>query len=600
MRTQIILTNNKKIVDYKADQFIILDKTISGDAHMLGIEEKKCIYLDYVFESKAEADIFHKESMNIVHNIMQLLGKCINDRYDLKFSEADYCRMLIGEIYHNVFNILYKSKQIKKCRELEKDLFYVAEFELKNSGEKICANWNKDEALNEMIFAQLCLEFEIEVIHNGGNGNNYVDVLGGYIKKILFHPLYSFELYTSILKQKKNHIDTVQTREDVSINDMISADVMLCRTFLPNRIVKNIIDKSKGTVVDVSKDLWINSCNKIENGVSACMEFRDYIISNVREEDRLTLVATKLILSTISPVYIEGVREVAHCAKQIADRVDVNRIYSSGFLGFVNPVTSMFIKYMEDKNVEFYNIQHSGMHSANVQCSRIEKIFFNHIITWGWRNNDVSNDPVGIVRPYKREWTSAEGKERRNKQDILYVTQIPMKFDYVLLYDNISYANRHFELIDAIEDSIRSRLSVRLFYDDYKRKVYQRQYKKVILNYAETQKYLDNVRGRKLVIVDHFSSAYFETLGAGVPVVIYEAMKYLDETEEYRAMKLKLHEMRLLSDCAEEVSEWIGNIDEYIEWWKSIEVQDTLSEMKKLLCNGLGSEEDLWYKKLIS
>lgn len=197
-------------------------------------------------------------------------------------------------------------------------------------------------------------------------------------------------------------------------------------------------------------------------------------------------------------------------------------------------------------------------------------------LTWGWSRTGVTKlRPVGILN------RSSPVKWRASNNSALLVTVMIQRYGNPTLsiYSAsqwLEYLRDQFTFVDALPESIQSRLIVRLSQPDYGWRQVDR-WRDRFPN-IETDDGSSNIskliRRSRLYISTYNATTYLESLSLNIPTVVYWNPKFMETNPTAKPFFDELQRVGIFHDSPESAALHVGQIWNDIEsWWESSETR---------------------------
>ena len=435
-----------------------------------------------------------------------------------------------------------------------------------------------------------------------------------FYQKSSYNDLYNLQLYSQIidfleikhtklhpkinffLPQKKNSITKVLRKIFNSV--LSNASLLLNTVFNKNSVLVvspyfkyKKVSKTIKLMVK-SKFLFVFNNFDYKLGISGDMNMdarRD--IFQIKVENNFINLVFKSFIYNFPIIYLE---EYNNFNKNVLGlnikRPDI--IYSANAL-YNNEIFKFYIaRYYHDIVITY--AQHGGNYGIDKELpeEKVERNFADIYFTFGWGNDGIK---TRILQQ------SILKKEYLKKEQILLVMTIAPKYTCRFMYtinaaDMTIYINNSRIFLLSFSFSFKDKLVIRTRNDNfwYVQESLSRDIDN--LNFNNSINFYKQISQSRIVVFDHMSTGYLETLSANIPTVIFILDTIYDFRDDAKEYIDELIRVKILFKNAVDASVFIQeNYKTINKWWYSKEVQ----EVRLKFCNKYMQVSSEWEKQWI-
>ena len=147
--------------------------------------------------------------------------------------------------------------------------------------------------------------------------------------------------------------------------------------------------------------------------------------------------------------------------------------------------------------------------------------------------------------------------------------------------------NNNYDFYENLNDICKNNLSVKLFPDESKKevkKIWQSKFGKNNINFIEDISSKKIFYKAKLLVLDVFSTAFYEALYIGVPFIVLTDKNFYSYKKDFiRYLKI-LKRLNILHFSSSSAANFVNkNYENLFEWWKFVDKDKRYINLKKKL-----------------
>ena len=264
--------------------------------------------------------------------------------------------------------------------------------------------------------------------------------------------------------------------------------------------------------------------------------------------------------------------------KRVKGIVSSINITSQDYFRFV-------ISLLDKKKV--YSLQHGGLYNMQKK-NLIEDFEKKNSIFLGW-------DKPFSLRAYFDHKFSNKLFYKKNKNIILFTTikninMVRYESETTEFKSNNDLLINNFNFYQNLSNKIKNHLTVRIPKHNYDWNL-EKLWKKKSLNFSGKLKVpnffnLDSpetaISNSRIFVCDHISTAFFEALYSGIPVIIFDDLKKYEFKNKTLKLLLDLKKNNVIHDSPEGCAAFINtNYHDIDKWWNDKKTKKAINSLKK-------------------
>lgn len=375
----------------------------------------------------------------------------------------------------------------------------------------------------------------------------------------------------------------------------IATHSLLIRTFLPTK------DEIR---------LQRMSCGKIRRLGAARLRFLDYKYSKIRTVDKkrryrmlegfspeneFERLLIRAFVETLPIEFCENIEYKYRKFVHIAKKYDASKVYSAG------SHNGMFSVAMSQKGAEILEIQHSGAYGPFLGDSICEVKTYDEFLTWGW--HEISE--IGKIRPVCSTRFIGVRKEKKLEKKInrvlLIASESSLTEQLIMNYKE-DYKEKHIGFVENLSEELRKKLVVRFYHDlSGIADEYRMRFPEVEIEYACEKSLHSSIQISDILILDNFSSPFFEAFLSGKPTFAYGALKFVSIRENFLKWLGYLGESELYFDSGEELAAHLCNgFQDIYDHWNSGAYNEVIDGLLEYYFGDLSDYFGKWQREFLS
>lgn len=300
--------------------------------------------------------------------------------------------------------------------------------------------------------------------------------------------------------------------------------------------------------------------------------------------------ARKIIPQQIPVAYLEGFMELYARAEKMNWPAHPKVIFTA--ISFnANDVFKMYAARHIQKSTALVIGQHGGHYG-------IGKWFFNEeheiaisdkFLSWGWIK---SNEPR-VVKVGQLKSKKPKGISHSTQTELLLVTATLPRYSYFMYSIMVSsqwlnYFNQQCEFVDKLSGSIRHKVTVRLYKNDFGwNQLHRWKERFPELNYDEGQINIDeHITKSRLFVSTYNATSYLESFTMNIPTVIFWDPGYTEIRDSAIPYFEDLKRVGVFHETPESAANHINEIWNDVDtWWNSVEVRNVVNRFTRNFCD---------------
>ena len=408
-------------------------------------------------------------------------------------------------------------------------------------------------------------------------------------------------IYETILIYTKNiHLIKIKTTTDIDIDINIEKESLLKKLY--TSIIKYLTPSSSPFFLNsyFSKidELKLGMKNKFIPYFFNLKKLKKYDVDikkrmftiEHKRENKFDFFLLNIIVSQIPKVYLEGFRSLAHEVNSLKWQKNPKFIFSSNSFWLDD-----LFKYYTIKN-KFNNIPlYTGQHGGNFGVAKLnwqelhQLAISDKFISWGWSNkkNKKKISPIGKISHKK----SLKVNHYENKKLLLVTCCMPRYsrdiFSSIISSQWLNYCNDQFRFINALNQEIKDKTTVRLYPHDYKWNQQLRWKDKFnTLDYDFGKKTIINqLKQTKIFVSTYNATTFLESIQMNIPTIMFWDSNYWELRDEAIPFFKELEKAKIFHNNPESAAKQINIIwNNPKKWWESKQVRDAISNFKLEFC----------------
>jgi putative transferase (TIGR04331 family) len=308
----------------------------------------------------------------------------------------------------------------------------------------------------------------------------------------------------------------------------------------------------------------------------------------VNEKDLFDRIFNNLLINFIPKSFLENYDDIKN--KFLFYINNIPKL-GSATLHYINDDFNIFLAEFKKKKKNFYIFQHGayyGLLKYDLREVRDRQVAFK---TYYWNNKK------GLGFNYLTRFKKISSKYLVNNNKIIYFAAPIRKYGITsILMANADYsADQDGSTAIKIFNNLNNKLKPEYLYRAIKISLYVNSlYKytnKVIKNIRKHKINLDrNLSSKisfneaKIIILDNFSTAFYECIYIGIPVIVITDINKFNFKEDIKNIFIRLKDKGLIYDNPESAAIFLNkNYDNLINWWNNLFYSKLMKELKVFL-----------------
>ena len=236
--------------------------------------------------------------------------------------------------------------------------------------------------------------------------------------------------------------------------------------------------------------------------------------------------------------------------------------------------------------------QHGGNYGSAIEDSlpseRLEIEICDHYFTWGWKDGSGKTEPMPAPKLAGRSVVRNPGAT-----DILLVTAFATRYEgahSLSMFPPLwfgEYLARQRRFYEALPDSIRALLRVRLYYDDgwdINERWHDWSGGAARIERVRDRDFLESLGDARINVCDYQSTPVIESLCFNVPTVLHWSPAHVELRDAVVPLYERLAAVGILHQSPEAAAAHIAAVyHDVADWWDSNAVQEARSEFCRRL-----------------
>ena len=317
----------------------------------------------------------------------------------------------------------------------------------------------------------------------------------------------------------------------------------------------------------------------------------------------------KLIPFQIPYIHIEGYKKLL--AKTPLN-INKSRVIFSSTGWQENELFKLFCaNSIKNPNSTLIGYQHGGYPygMTDSPIAYLEKQLVDKYLTWGWSQDEKDIKLISIKISLMKSYFLKKRMGETIKDSLLFISTggsnfFPDGFNVTTGNDWPEYYRDQKYFFKFLEKRIVNNTKIRLHPSDYLFDNIQRNnFKRINKNfkYDNNKNLKMSLLNTKLVIIDHLHTTFLETLGTGIPTIIFINELIWKPNGQFAKIFNKLKQANIIHTSPKSAASFINsNYSNLDLWWNSQDVKNVLIDLKKNFINLDRNPEKILAKKLIS
>lgn len=574
-RKQLVLHGQKEFVDSKADSYVLVEPYLEY-TEIDQLIEGKLECLKHPFETEEDALAADEYITELSERMIRGYGKAISKYAGFSFNDLQFTTVLC-EWFRGCLNDLYY--RYKKMAVLKgQDIFslgilnYGHEPALADSMRNIVSDFRKNAYLWSYVADKIGISVVepavMDPVMDGSEKKKQMRITRRAVRTVL-HP-------SRVVKHIKNnslHLKNISSK----------CAVLLYETILPFDTEAEFCERSDGRMEMIKPEEAKRENLRIIGRHHVDLSLRKKWLAHAfGPKDEFEKIAHHFMLLSLPVAYFEAAKEMYKKAREITKSWNLEKIYSS--------YTSMELMdycfaLVRVNGTKIYGIQHSGAYGGSELAPRTEMVFSDTWCSWGWEYKGASYvksriKPLKMIRLPKYQDNHVAKKDK-----ILWACNCLLAGNIGRGWNYSDYMNREMELIDALSDTVRDKIVLRIDgYNLFNKKFAERvqsKYKNIKIENRYDLPFSDSARESKFVICDYHGSPDLESLLLGVPVVLFRADANTVPGPNYKDSIKELRKLGIYSDSPKELAGTLNKHKGEIAWLDTKEAREAYGKYLK-------------------
>jgi len=436
-----------------------------------------------------------------------------------------------------------------------------------------------------------------------------------YIEKQAFSDLYNLQLYSDIIKFTNIKYDIKITKEpiknklNIDLNNTLNAKIFVNLSKVFKVISKvNIFNKNRLVIVNpyfkYNKfyNIFVLFCKSkfkfIFDDFKYQVSFKNVVDKDLRKNLSLDLglqndfekILSETIFNHIPTLFLESFNEFRNNVKVL--NIPTMKYYYTAQALHANNIFKFFVAE-NLKKISILTHQHGGAYGMDMKLfqEEYEKSISDTYYTWGWKGDKCKSLP----------FPNHKSKINQNQDAILFVMNNSPRYMYLFQFHAISSFVTG-EYLEQAKQFLKTLKTKKIKLRSYPGKGYNTFLSERLkeenfnITYDDFSKKFDTMLAEcKLIVADHLTTTWLESLAINKPTVVFSSKKYTSFRKEVLPYIKKLEEAKILffTPCA--AAKHIDEIENNIDiWWKSNKVQSARIEFVEKYAYTTDKWIDIW------
>lgn len=548
--------------------------------------------------SEQEYVLMHNKTFQKRREVITWITKTFNRRFPINFSDAQWDFVLGGMLSSLIFSLYDKFEKISEYEGKQIE-FYSHDI---GTPQKIYDFNLQNDEIQAYIYSVICkcYRFEeraplsIKPELTSGISERRRSKLKVKILNLSKWPRYALRARHILFDYLIIHCSLYKV-----LHIQKKCVSLLARTFIDEQIVKEIEKKSNKKIVQLNTEyynlFYRQSAYKVDEELRECL-FKDFAVNS-----NFDAVLKACLIKLIPIDFIEGLMENYKEACKIASVYFPQKIYTAAYLTCYTSVHSLFAAIKREEGVELIDIQHGDGYISNKTTAIYELQSFDKFITSGWNESYE----YGNVKPLMeaRHWKKIApvNTNRRRVKKILLISGDDPKYEVGVWTKTIDFRERHRDFVDHLNVELRNKLTVRLREDVRNlAQMYHEDFPEVHIHKFGHCSLSEDIMNADLVVCDHRSSPYFESLLYNKPTLLYDGMLFKLYNHDFEVYIEKLGREGLYYREGGDLALFLNeNVDKIVDIWNSDDNQNLIRQLLNDVMNIDKDPRKLWYDELM-
>lgn len=420
-----------------------------------------------------------------------------------------------------------------------------------------------DDAIDESFFA----------VHNFSHGENFRDISFGDEM---------FLIIRQYITYYRNQYDKEMKKEDISESTEIKSerclqagDIGITDDFQYLMLMENWYEIKK----EVGEDNVLESIPNEEFSFpyKYDIELRKHLFTD-SYRDEFDFVFGYFVAWNLPYFYLESYRSVCECVDTYKPSKRFKRIFVADPTDYRSVVQDFFLADQFQKyGTEIVCVQHGGGYGMSPATTYFyDKEISDYFLTYGWGGESYFHVPNILLL---RNPQVAYRENSRSVKRVLLISTLEMEHRVrpIGFSSSVGYRDDIFAFLSIMLKCSRIPLEWRTF--AVRLSVAEDMKQQVLLRLGGLRTCLDvdlpgsamqRIQQARIVVLDHLSTTVLETMGAGIPTVMFWNPLHTPLTHEAEEICNQLRHVGILHDTPEAAAQFVLKIYDSINiWWNS-------------------------------
>jgi putative transferase (TIGR04331 family) len=370
----------------------------------------------------------------------------------------------------------------------------------------------------------------------------------------------------NLLKQFVVHISRILSRP---------SDVFIFGSYLP-RAYDLQLKLALGQAPSLWQSITVPQIQPIQ-------KFRKELRLNAEQYTGFENCLRTLVSEQIPTIYLEGYHQLELLEDKLPYPKKPKVIFSSNKFHTDELFSHWAVTKKEQNGCKLVIGQHGGMYGCGKFsfAEKHELDICDRFCTWGWTDNNKKTYPsvaFPILKIKTRKWTPLG--------NLLLITIAHPRYSFrlasmILASQQLEYINDQFRFVDALPQTVRKKVLVRLYSHDYEWAQADRwkEHAPDIHIDLGTKPIQSLIKKSRLSVISYNSTSFLETLGYNTPTIIFLNPSYWELRESAQPYFKILENAGIFHETPESAAAKVTEVWEDVAlWWNGPVVQEARRE----------------------
>ncbi len=321
--------------------------------------------------------------------------------------------------------------------------------------------------------------------------------------------------------------------------------------------------------------------------VKPIMDQRKWLLKGESKSD-FELLLREIIPYQIPVLYLEGYKELSRVVGKTGWPNKPKVIFTANAY-YANEIFKLYTAEKVEKGAPLVIGQHGGHYGVSKWSSyeQLELAICSKYLSWGWESDKVKKvKPVGKITA-----DEVPAKNKKNEQALL-VTMATPRYSYTMYSTVVAaqwelYFEDQCSFIHNLNDSIREKLLVRIYKQDYGWNQYDR-FKDRFPELSIDKGYghiKDQINKSKIYISTYNATTFLESMNMDIPTVIFWDENYWEIRDSAIPYYTELKKAGVFHESPESAAKFVNKIwNDIDQWWNNEQVRTLVNKFKTQYC----------------